>query len=183
MPPEASGSSPATFPSRNRQRERANQSRFSGAQLVAMRERKSRQQLLRARSKAKLYLAPVAAIPRAADPPAGFQPPAQLDGAVMANLHSLSQHSDRGIELGPPFDRQKRLVLLRLEICRPRRPFAEIQEAPYFVPKIREGGIIDRSCARSAHQSIISYYDIKWQRTHLDYSWTHGQLRRELAWC
>jgi len=70
-------------------RKSANQSRLGVAQLVAMSERKFREQSFGAWHKAKLYLAPVGAAARAPDPTANFQAAAQLDCAVVADLHPL----------------------------------------------------------------------------------------------
>ena len=118
----------------------ANQSWLGRPQLAAMGERKLHQQSFGAWCQVQLHLAPVAAVPRAPDPPPCFQSSAQLDGAVMADLHTLRQHSDSGIDFGPAFDRQQRLMLLRVDACLAGRPFTKIQEAPYLVAKIGQRG-------------------------------------------
>jgi hypothetical protein len=159
VPGAVEGSADLTRPRSARARQRANQSRLGRPQLVAMCERKLHEQSLGAWCQVQLHLAPVAAVPRAPDPPPCFQSAAQLDGAVMADLHKLRQHSDSGLDFAA-FDRQQRLMLLRLDARRARRAFAEIQKAPYLVAKISQRRIINRLCLclLQRHNYIVLRY-------------------------
>ena len=64
----------------------------------------------------------------------------------MLNQQPLGQHSDgRDAMRGQAFDRQQRLVLLRLDAGGMRQPLTEIQEAANFVAEIRECLVINGS--------------------------------------
>lgn len=98
----------------------------------------------------------------APDQPFGFEAAAEFDGGVMADLQPLGQGADCGRRpTRQPLDRQQCLVLLRLDAGGARGLFAEIQEAPDLIAKLRERPVIDLSYGSSGHPTIISYDDIK----------------------
>jgi len=69
---------------------------------------------------------------------------AELDGGVMPNLQPLRERADGGLEFRRAAgDREKRLMLLRLDARCVRRSFAEIQETANFVAKVRKRFVID----------------------------------------
>jgi hypothetical protein len=163
MPPEASGSSPPTFPARNRQRERANQSRLGGAQLPAVGQRKFCEQAFGARRKDELHLAPVGTVARAPNPAVCFEAAAQFHGAVVADLEPLGQGTHRRFRSErPPFDCQQGLMLLRFNPGGPRSGLAKVQKPANLMPEVREGLVIDLSSRAPSHST--KYIVLRYKR-------------------
>jgi hypothetical protein len=146
MPREASRSAPRIFPARDCHLERRNQPRPGGAEFVAVRHRKFREQLFAARRHNELYLAPIGAVARAPNPTMSFQTPTQLHGAVVADLEPLGQNAHRRFESErTPFDGQESLMLLWLDPGRSRGARAEIQEAANFIAEVGERFVVNVS--------------------------------------
>ena len=93
---------------------------------------------------------------RASDETVRLQPVAQLDSAVMLDLQSLGQYTDRHLGLTwQSLDRQQRLMLLRLDASDAHGLLAKIQEPANFVPKISQRSIINSACHCSLQLSMI----------------------------
>lgn len=124
--------------------ESGNQTGPGGTQLSAMRDGKSLEQLFASARDAEIHSAGVIPAAGAANPPVRLQAMAELDGGVMTDLQPLRKRTDRSLEFRRAAgDREKRLMLLRLDARCVRRSFAEIQEAANFVAKVRERFVID----------------------------------------
>ena len=87
----------------------------------------------------------------------------ELDRAVVLELHSLSQNSDRwpGV-IRQPSDGQQELILLRLDSCLAGGVFAKSQETTDLVAKFRKSFEI-RAVVKVRHfyrRAIVSQYDI-----------------------
>jgi hypothetical protein len=121
-------------------------------------------QFLSAESKSQQNLATVGLAARASNETLGLKPVRQLNCAVMLNLQTLGEYSDRGnVVSGHPFYHQQSLMLMRLDPRSTRSVFAEVQEAADFVAEICKRRVIDASLSTGslAHDAyIISYYDI-----------------------
>jgi hypothetical protein len=71
--------------------------------------------------------------------PASLQAIDQLDRAVMLDLQPLGQRPNGcSLPAAQALHRQKRLMLLWLQTCGTRCPFAEIQESPDLVAKFSQ---------------------------------------------
>jgi len=126
--------------------ERFNQLRPSRAQLLAMRQRKLREQVFAAGGQPEEHFAAVRPAAHTPHPSIARKPVGQFDGAVMANLQLPGQESHRGLEgVAKPLDGQKRLVLLRIDSYGSGGALAELEVTPDFVPEIRESAIVHRS--------------------------------------
>ena len=94
--------------------------------------------------------------------PAGLQAVDQFNRAVMLNLQPLGKRSNGcSLAAGQSLHRQKRLMLLRLQPCGPRRLLAEIQEPPKLVAEFPQSLNVIRSKPLHLRPAkIISYYDV-----------------------
>ena len=69
----------------------------------------------------------------------GFEPVYQLDGGVMAQREPVGQLGDGRVRAGrEPFERQQRLMLLRLDSMSPCLHFAEVEKLAKLAPEIGE---------------------------------------------
>src|SRR5437868_14948209 len=98
-------------------------------------ERELSEDFLAFRSQRHQYLAPITARPVALYEPVCRQTVHQLDRAVMLDLQALGQFTDPWANIpGQAFQRQKQLVLTRLQACPARGLLAETKETADLVP-------------------------------------------------
>jgi len=115
------------------------QARASSTQFVSMHHGKLLEQPSAAGSKSEIDAPCIAPAARAADPTVRRKAKTKLYGRVVANLETLGERTDRGLQFRRRAgDCEERLVLLRLDSGRARRAFAEIQETANFVAEVRE---------------------------------------------
>ncbi len=145
---------------RDYQAESLNQSRASGAEFVAMREREAFEEAFTARGDTQQDFAGVGTAAGAGEQSFGFEAAAQFDCAVVADLQALGESANGGRHSRwQSLESEQSLMLLRLDAGGAGGVLAEIQEAADFVAESCEGLIVDR-IALYRHADIISYYDI-----------------------
>jgi hypothetical protein len=147
-----------------------------------MRNRELLQEFLSAESKSQQNLSTVRLAARTSEKTLGLKPVHQFNCAVMLNLQTLGQHSDRGnLISGQSFYHQQCLMLVRFNSHSTRGVFAEVQKAADFVAEISKRRVIDASLSPGslAHDIyIISYYDIIVRKDSSDVSASAGTVNQ-----
>jgi hypothetical protein len=113
------------------------------AQLVPVRQGKSREKALTLRGDLEQDLSPIDVAATPSDEPPLDQAIRELHGAVMPNLQPFCENPDRWpLAAGESFDGEQELVLAWLDTGRPRFAFTEREEAADLIAKLGQGLVI-----------------------------------------
>ncbi|MFY9691660.1 MAG: hypothetical protein WA369_18600 [Candidatus Acidiferrales bacterium] len=140
--------------------ERRDQSNASGAQFVAVGDRKALEEAFTSRSNAEQNLTGVGTAAGACEQSLGFEAAAQFNCGVMPNLEPPGERANRGSQpLRQSFDGEQGLMLLWLDARLAGGTFAEIEEAPNFVTEAGEGLVVDlvALCTHAFHYIVLRY--------------------------
>ncbi len=143
---------------RNELFQRAKQLPPRRAQFIAVRHRHALELSFAPGRKSHEYLPPIHPAPRTTYQSPFLEAIHQFDGAVMLDLQALCENADGRFLCGRnAFDGQQRLVLLRLEPCRARVAFAEVQVPANGISKIRQRLEINAVSAGLGHIQVRLY--------------------------
>jgi hypothetical protein len=159
--------------------QRPQEHRTCRTKLSPVYERERCKHTFAAAGKRQHHFAPVCAISRPSNESLPLEAIHQLHGAVMLNLKPFCEYPNSRLLLGrQSFNREKCLVLVRLDSRLARRLLAKIQESPDFVPEIRERTVVDRLFSFRGHRYnyIVLRYVVKGLK-----EWQTALSERELG--